>query len=1114
MSASSSAASSSLTRSRTAVLVVGVLAAAYGIYYYHSVVEFDLTSSNAAATGLHRSNAISRRQRRIRTNEGVIDTEASEESGGVVFLEDEVQEPPARPQGDGVSVVPETVEGSVWSGTHWDDEPQSQRNGQHIVQLLFRVSEDATRRNAYVHRACQCNACGTVPIRGIRYRCSNCVDFDLCETCEAQGVHTKTHIFYKVRVPTTAFTPTQMHPAWYPGDPDNAVTLPKELITKLSKETGFERPELDAYWEQWTFMANTVWRDDPDGLQLAMDRKTFNQCLVPSAGNKLTPNLLHDRMFAFYDQNNDDLISFPEYLNGLAYRRKKEKLPKVFEGYDINGDGFVDRKDFLRLFRAYYVLYKQMHRDMLDGVDAQVMNSTEAHALVTGRQPLSSAFGRDGNFPRAPDPRNGEGKMPGDYGDLEIVDGKGVVNESGHDFGNRQDVLIEAAAQEYHRRRQSDPWNPTSGNTYWRAVTEPPATIIELQNGVLEGLIRERHRRNANQFIEESDPLPPLPASGDFEPVNENMRRLIQDENWPPDWIKLSDVHSVCGDEATFESIDKRSRYTVLMLVDQRLKTLELAQQTNAVKDDITQRWKRRQFYTDEEEGGVAPSDYDEEEEEDVPHLNVKASESSKEGNGTSQPVTPRSRSSSKVRFADDDDYDTRSNASTSSRSIAERWGGMEIPEAEKDAGKEILYQVTQQAFNELLDPMFKKKEDLAMAAWKSKDIRDRYRHLLTNELYDGWASEVEKTLKKSNKGAKGQWTKTEADMREWRTRPTIPEIELPDVRQRNIEELLAVTGYTVDESSSQSNDENPQISGMMAYLLATPKAQESDSLQGERDSAHSVSASENAEPDAYRDPTMPQFRPNTVDETLSSPLNSYLEPAATISQARSSSASSLPEAGTSKTDDEPQDSVNRNDAGTRVLNHLDITLNQDAIADPVPFADQNSAQSRTSPRHTPSQSPLRREDIEYLERERAVVEIRENFLRSPPPEYESPLPARNASIQRLDSLAQQSASNTAEMSKLENAYIIASKIHALERMPKELQERFVEVDWMELYKLREIENAEKEAETRGGWGRINWKEFEALLKGGEWNDGKSGRRDSKMVMEYLGSWIEFCIPQ
>ncbi len=39
-------------------------------------------------------------------------------------------------------------------------------------------------------------------IVGIRYKCGNCADYDLCQSCEKQdGVHDATHLFIKIRTP-------------------------------------------------------------------------------------------------------------------------------------------------------------------------------------------------------------------------------------------------------------------------------------------------------------------------------------------------------------------------------------------------------------------------------------------------------------------------------------------------------------------------------------------------------------------------------------------------------------------------------------------------------------------------------------------------------------------------------------------------------------------------------------------------------------------------------------------------------------------------------------------------------------------------------------------------
>ena len=52
----------------------------------------------------------------------------------------------------------------------------------------------------YQHPGILCDHCNS-PIIGIRYKCGNCEDFDLCEFCESQRTHDEEHIFLKVRKP-------------------------------------------------------------------------------------------------------------------------------------------------------------------------------------------------------------------------------------------------------------------------------------------------------------------------------------------------------------------------------------------------------------------------------------------------------------------------------------------------------------------------------------------------------------------------------------------------------------------------------------------------------------------------------------------------------------------------------------------------------------------------------------------------------------------------------------------------------------------------------------------------------------------------------------------------
>ncbi|KAF4505613.1 hypothetical protein G6O67_007541 [Ophiocordyceps sinensis] len=698
-----------LTRPRLAVAIVSAVAAvsvAYLAYQSRQVEHRPLGES------LQRSNAVRRTPRRSRRTDTDVASSSSSEAPG-----DENFEVNTRPAGDAETVV--DVGAEEW----WNDpagHPPTQRVGHNIVNLLFRVSEDNARRTGCVHRGCQCNACGMVPIRGVRYRCANCADFDLCETCEAQGVHIKTHIFYKIRVPAPPFGPRQMQPVWYTGDPDSIRrSLPKGLIARLTRDTGFERPELEAFWEQWTFMANSEWREDPDDLCVAMDRQTFERCLVPTGGSRhAAPNLIHDRMFSFYDSNHDGLIGFAEFLHGLSYRKRKDKLRKVFEGYDIDGDGFVNRRDFLRMFRAYYVLYKQMHKDILEGLEDQLRATVEAQTVVGTRLPISSLFGREGRLPLGDGSLRYEGKTCHGDGSIEVDQGcQDAVVENRGDTATREDILTSlfAAYETYQRPRRRFVARPDT-DTNWRTVRRLSGT--------------ETDRTYWVTLLEPPTNVDDLP--GIFGPsVNQEMDETDDDDDdeEQADQDGQGDEHDDGNDQSRRDSTAGAGT----MQTDSQRRARRLSQarrkfekrRVDMARSRLHERWKRRQFYLDEEEGGKAPDEWDNDE-DSLAKLYKVVQDALLEDSADEQVTPPaRSRSSSKVRFAEVDDYDTRS-PSTSSRSVPERWGGMEIPNAERDAGKEILYQVTQQAFNELLDTIFKPTEDWAVEAAETKEQRGR----------------------------------------------------------------------------------------------------------------------------------------------------------------------------------------------------------------------------------------------------------------------------------------------------------------------------------------------------------------------------------------------------
>jgi Ca2+-binding EF-hand superfamily protein len=1096
-----SASTSAVTLSRAAIALLAVTFAGYGIYRVYKE-NGPSPRPNTTGRGLRRSNAIHRRRRRLR-EAAMEDHDANREFYEYTTDEDELPETIAPPLADGETVIGDNL--------YDDDEQPQERSGRNHMQLLFQVSENETRRNAYVHRGLTCNYCGDL-IRGIRYRCTNCIDFDLCEICEDQQRHTKTHIFVKIRVPLSYYASKEVQPVSYPGNPDRPQEpFPKDLLLRLSRETGFEGPEVQAFWEQFQFTANTEWLQDPDGLNLAMDRHTFDQCLIPSnPGRYAPPNLLHDRMFAFYDTNRDELISFPEYLHGLAYRKKKDKLKKVFEGYDIDEDGFVDRKDFLRLFRCYYVLYKDLQRDMLEGIQDQVLHSLDGVKLVSGRQPLSSAFGHDGNFSPRVNPRAGQGKRVV-HGEDVILDDKGITLEDWNELGNREDVFRLVPSNGWTGPNTIFDSNPMNTETYWENTLSPPSTIEELNHDVLERLIENRIRHQSQQAEQANNR-----ANGAEE--TEEDYEDVPDEDWPPPFVDAVDILNVTGGLMNVQRVPREKRAAIIIAAQERIKKAE-----EEVRGEIYERWKRRGFYTDEEEGGVPPVDWNDE--DDVATHIGSSSEPMKHEAHPAHPISPRSRSSSKVRFVEDTDaFETRSNPSTSSRSVAERWGGMDIPEAEKDAGKEILYQVAQQAFNELLDPIFKKAEDRAMSAMASRELVAEKRHLLSIPAFVVWAGEVDKCIETLNSGFS---TKPADEIREWRQRPQIPEVELSDVRQRPLNELLDATGYSV--SGSLTNDANAeshmqnttssetQTNHVDPEHFRATETTHANSHQG-RQRLYSISTAGSDETSGFypvfdnessnrfnatsqhRDPTLPQFRPdNTPDQ---SPSESAAEP---------THPSNSPLTLTIRIDAETR----RRRPEFQVLRDESVHASGSSSSFSSPAAEEDVSEETTAPQLTTSE-----EDIILPEPEETHANNTEegvmlsDAMRSPRRWPAVSDPSRNPRELFLDTKASIRAEENKRILQVKENL---SKLRqsSMEEIDEEFRDEMQNADWMVLYKLREDEMCTDEANYRKGWGRLDWEEFERTVK--ECEDimaakGLNGRGRGRSL-DYLGSWIEFCIP-
>ena len=65
--------------------------------------------------------------------------------------------------------------------------------------ILNDILNNNQNKSGIIHKGIKCDQCGMKNIQGIRYKCSTCLNYNLCEKCESNSEHN--HIFVKIREP-------------------------------------------------------------------------------------------------------------------------------------------------------------------------------------------------------------------------------------------------------------------------------------------------------------------------------------------------------------------------------------------------------------------------------------------------------------------------------------------------------------------------------------------------------------------------------------------------------------------------------------------------------------------------------------------------------------------------------------------------------------------------------------------------------------------------------------------------------------------------------------------------------------------------------------------------
>ena len=278
-------------------------------------------------------------------------------------------------------------------------------------------------------------------------------------------MHARNHIFYEIRIPTYAMNNlTQVSEVAYAGRVDlrNSPVLTGELCGGLVEKSGMEKSEVEGLFEQFVCLASARREDDPLGW--AVDRATFPHIISPlSSYAPLRMNLVFDRLFDLFDTNRDGLVDFEEFVMGVVFLRnrngisKRERWKKTFRAYDIDGDGYVTRKDCLRMFRALYTIQRDLALDLLTQNEAVNALRDASHFAASGRV-ISAAFTQN---PRTvPNAREPLGKSRNSYSEIRHQPEQDVVRPNGDLSGDPEEILghaWESAAQFPFDTRTGEP---------------------------------------------------------------------------------------------------------------------------------------------------------------------------------------------------------------------------------------------------------------------------------------------------------------------------------------------------------------------------------------------------------------------------------------------------------------------------------------------------------------------------------------------------------------------------------------------------------------------------------------------------------------------------------
>lgn len=260
-------------------------------------------------------------------------------------------------------------------------DPDNKKESETLLNLLYSIGESQSKRDYIVHRGISCNICNSNPLTGVRFKCVNCVDYDICSRCEPSCDHDLTHLFLKIiiPIPPLANPRTSLLPVFYPGKKSVEKNLPWQEALQLREKTHFDATYIEVLYEQFKSLCSH---------EKGITKDVFHVCLGPLTSKR---NLVVEQLFRFYDSDGDGFINFDDFVHGMsimAKGMKSERIKYVFKGYDLDDDGYISKDDFQQMMKAYHQLSMELVRDVVRSCEEEMMASYDD----SGNRPISAVF--------------------------------------------------------------------------------------------------------------------------------------------------------------------------------------------------------------------------------------------------------------------------------------------------------------------------------------------------------------------------------------------------------------------------------------------------------------------------------------------------------------------------------------------------------------------------------------------------------------------------------------------------------------------------------------------------------------------------------------------------